>query len=118
VITWDDGTQSVWTHPDWTDASLWARFREFRRMEYYDSLIGATGRQAWPAFADVTVSQMAQAEGKTPRLAELYCHGDRISPPQTVWRKAYTAPQFDPPEKFFTWYPNAISESEIHLFGN
>lgn len=118
VITWDDGTESVWTHPDWTDASWWVRFRSFRRMEYYESVVLAFGKQAWPAFANWTVSEMADETGKTPRLAELMYYGDTIAPPEEVWRKAYSAPQFEDPMKFYTWYPNAVSESEIQLFGN
>lgn len=118
VITWEDGTKSVWTHPDWTDASCWLRFREFRRMEYYDSVVLEFGKQAWPAFANWTVAEMAAETGKTPRLAELVYYGDTIASPEEMWRKAYTAPQFDSHMKFFTWYPNAVSESEIHMFGN
>jgi len=118
VITWDDGTQSVWSHPDWTNASWWDRIREFRRMEYYDTLVSSAGQRAWPGFAHVTVVEMARETGKTPRLAEVMLYGDRIDRPQETWRKAYSPPQFEPPQKIFVWYPNAISESEIRLFGN
>lgn len=118
TVTWDDGTQTTWTHPDWTTASWTVRFRHFRRMEFYEHLILDRGRQAWPAFANVKVQELAKASGKTPRLAELTYYGDTIAPPQELWRKAYSSPQFEPPLKFYTWYPNAISESEIKLFGN
>ena len=118
VITWDDGTESVWTHPDWTTASRWERFRNFRRIEYYERLTLNQGQPAWPVFAEITATQLAQEQGKTPRLAELFFHGETIPPPEEIWRKAYTAPQFEPPLKFYTWYPNAISESETYLFGN
>jgi hypothetical protein len=118
VITWDDGTQTVWSHPDWTTASWGEKFRQFRRIEFYESLIVDTGRQARPAFSNVMAQELAKESGKTPRLAELMFHGDTILPPQEIWRKAFSSPQFDPPLKLYTWYPNAISESEIQLFGN
>ena len=119
IITWDDGSQTVWSHADWTTAGWWEKFRQFRHMEYYESLILANGQPAWPAFADITIHRVAEETGKSPRLAELVYYGDTISPPEKVWRQAYSAPQFEPsPLKFYTWYPNAISESEIRFYGN
>ena len=51
VVTYDDGSQSVWKSPEWTDYSAWQKFTDFRHMEYFDKLRTDDSRGAWEPFA-------------------------------------------------------------------
>jgi len=118
VITWEDGSETHWSTIDWANASAWERMRNFRRNEYFDDLIANRGALLWPAFGDHLVRTLTAGENKNVRWADLIYLGETLLPPEAHWRKAYITPQFRAPERFYSWYPHEISESEIMLFGN
>lgn len=118
VVTWTDGTESRWTTLDWTKASMLERMRHFRRNEFLDDLTSDQGPPLWEPFSATMVREMSEKEGKSPRWAHLIFHGETLAPPHEVWRKAYTEPDFQEPDHFFSWYPHEVTEPEIMLYGN
>lgn len=118
VVLWHDGTESQWTTLDWTNASNWDRMRNFRRNEYFDGVGGHQGHLLWSSLSDHIVHQLSLEEGKTARWANLSYREELLPTPEVSWRKAYTEPDFSEPQKFYSWSPHEITESEIMLFGN
>ncbi|MDB4679403.1 MAG: hypothetical protein P8M30_05105 [Planctomycetaceae bacterium] len=117
-ISWEDGSQTRWSTLDWTTASNWQRMRNFRRNEYFENMITSRGHLLYPALSDHIIRTASKNEQKNVRWADMIYLGETLLPPDEHWRKAYTTPQFRDPERFYSWYPHAIPESEIMLFGN
>jgi len=92
--------------------------RHFRRNEFLDDLTSDQGPPLWEPFSATIVREMSEKEGKSPRWAHLIFRGETLAPPHEVWRKAYTEPEFQEPDHFFSWYPHEVTEPEIMLYGN
>ena len=118
TLTWEDGTQTFWSVPNWMEYSNWQKFVEFRRMEYYDTMHNIPDKSGWNAFANYLVQQESVKSNQRIRMVELYAEGDFIMKPNLSWRPAYSAPVFTERSQFHTWYPHESSDSQSMFFGN
>lgn len=112
-LRFDDGSEFTWEAPVWKDTSSWHRFRNFRQIEYYDSL--RFSDPAWDSFASyLALSAEAEMGGsKKVSQVELFRHSSVIPPPERTQRLLAVGGEWINAETecFYTWMaPQAVEE--------
>lgn len=108
----EDGSEFVWEAPVWKDTSSWRRFRDFRQMEFYDSL--RFNDAAWDSFASYLALAAEAESGGALKIAqvELIRHSSVVPPPDETQRLMAVGGEWInvESESLYTWTARGVDE--------
>ncbi|PHS12106.1 MAG: hypothetical protein COA78_08680 [Blastopirellula sp.] len=104
-IYWNDGGYTLWQTPDWHSMSRWEKFRNFRRMAFFDGLWRPESELAWTPFCKNLSRQYCRSDRSIESIV-LFVERDVIAPPKDNWRPAYAVPRYSTYQQLIIWRPN------------
>ena len=107
-VLFADGATASWHSPDWPSLSVWQRFVEFRRMEYFDSVRLDANSSAWPPLARYLSKTVPHPSGASSPVIEVVLSRQWATiPAPGSGRPLPAGPyvSFNEAATFYTWRP-------------
>lgn len=92
-VDFEDGSTRIWNSPDWSEMSCWQKFRNVRKIEFYDRIRSESNRAAWSSFARFAAREVKNGESE-PVRARLVVLSKNVPPPGESDPDEWTRTQF------------------------
>ena len=107
-VVFADGAAASWHSPEWPSLSVWQRFVQFRRMEYFDSVRLDANRSAWPPLARYLAKTVPHPSGAAAAVTEVVLRREWATIPAPGSGPPLPARpylNFNKTATFYTWRP-------------
>jgi len=108
VITYQNGTQSVYQYPRMYLLSNWDKYFSERYRKFYERVNPDSGQEIWPFFAQCIALKNYHDASNPPVEVQLRRHWKQIQPPGTRQLKDYSE---------YTYYDYRVDLGELRADG-